>query len=133
MYTIGNTKGVLIRVKNVLINKMIPEEVLGWKKEERPNGTDSPYTAWYWVKDDEIQKPANFFSPSYNLDDAWLVLEMMNLTKKEIKWVDEAKQWNCTLGKDTGEMWSAYSDTIQQAICLAALKRVNVDFSGVEE
>ena len=115
------------------ISHLVAEKVLGWDKQTLPNFEGSPYTADYWVNAlGEIERPVNFFSPSSNLEDAWRVVERLGYVHKQLEWDAKNKQWCFIIGNGLGERWSAFHKQASLAICLSALKTVNVHVEEVE-
>jgi hypothetical protein len=115
-------------MENKEINQMIAEKIMGWNKQTLPNTVGGTSTAEYWVDDQgKERRPVNFFKPSTNLEDAWWVVENSNFELKNLAWQEEEKQWRFTFGDGCLGSWSAYSEKVQLAICLSALKSVNIE------
>lgn len=120
-------------MKKKEISHLVAEKVLGWDKQTLPNFEGSPYTADYWVNAlGEIERPVNFFSPSSNLEDAWRVVESLGYVQKQLEWDAENKRWCFNIGNGLSESWSAFDEHAPLAICLSALKTVNVQVDEVE-
>lgn len=120
-------------MKKKEISHLVAEKVMGWDKQTLPNFEGSPYTADYWVNaQGEKERPVNFFSPSSNLEDAWRVVESLGYVQKQLEWDADNKQWCFIIGNGLDGSWSAFDETVPLAICLSALKTVNVHVDEVE-
>ncbi|MEK4025401.1 BC1872 family protein [Sporosarcina sp. FSL W7-1283] len=68
-------------MSNKIINELVATKVMDWSHQTLMNNDEGlHYYASYWVdKDGTKQKPVNFFSPSTNLQDAWIVAEKLGI------------------------------------------------------
>jgi Phage ABA sandwich domain len=112
------------------IDRIVAEKVMRWKEKTLPNNDAGlPYYAQYWVnKKEKVEEPVNFFRPSWDLVNAWRVVEQLMKDGYLVTISNgETKKYSCLLYMDGIGSFEDEADTVQLAICLAALKSIGID------
>lgn len=111
-----------------IINPLVSENVMGWNREVRPNNPDGyPYYADYWTdKDGNTTKPVKFWSPATDMKDAMSVVEHLRGMGILIAVETLIDRFKSTYDGEFG----AYSKSAPLAICIAALKAVDVEVAN---
>lgn len=127
------------------LDALVAEKVMGWERI-----TDGALI--WWEKDGKRGHPDSYFNsfPCYSTDisAAWQVVEKIPMTiyapnayyanseyRNNVNWRDEEKGWNWTAEANIPDPKTAFDESVEaqgltapHAICLAALKAVEVTF-----
>lgn len=119
------------------INKELAERVMRWHESNDGScwlDADGKFMAFlpYSPNVDELLA-SPIWDPCHRIDHAWMVVEKLLEKQQELIVVHHAEQrpeddirgWYCTIGYDG--KFEGKADTASAAICLAALKAVEVE------
>lgn len=117
---------------NNLITILVSEQVMDWTRKMLPNNDNGlPYYADQWVDSTgEKMKPVNFWTPASNLDNAWLVKDLLRDKGYDFRLL-QTKQgiYKATFYDEKETFESSEEKIAPLAICLAALKVFNIEVS----
>lgn len=124
------------------LDALVAEKVMGWLKGKRtyisPYGPEHNYDFEQWINEDEIEKELPAYST--NILAAWEVIEHLKDNRRifycieQHPFAEEPTVWLFDADKvpegmviaDHAAKWNVTAATIPHAICLAALKAVEV-------
>jgi hypothetical protein len=119
------------------IDRLVAEKVMGWRLKSFA-GAGGGFSAWLndegqlvrYETDCTLQaQPDEFWRPTVNIADAWLVVEKLKIVvipqagdpPKDMQYLAEIYR------QPFGNNCEAFAETAPLAICLAALKAIGVD------
>jgi hypothetical protein len=122
-------------VKDNELDKLVAEKVMGWVAEEIP--AKQFLSAYVLYKRPEPPHVPDYkWSPSTNIQDAWLVVERLNNSLNTITKVNnnskigyEVEMFKYDSEGDLDDVYKTHQETAPLAICITALKSVGIEMN----